>query len=402
MKVFPFRAWRPPPALVERVSSVPYDVVDLAEARALAADNPSSFLRVTRPDIDLPDDASAEAQVEQAIRQFENFRSNGFLAQDPLPQFYAYEQCMGSNSQTGIVACCHADDYDAGVIRKHEHTRPDKEEDRVRHIHALGAHTGPVFLTYPDVEEIDAVVESWKRADPLYDFAADDGVRHRVWPGATPASITRSFAQLAHCYIADGHHRAAGAARVAALRRGAGRGDGDGAESDRFLSVLFPASQLQVLAYNRVVRDLNGLDTGEFIRAAGDFLEIRPDASPRPSGPRIISMYLGGAWYRLSWSFTPQDAVAALDVSILQDHLLGPLLGIDDPRTSSRIEFVGGIRGPGELAARVDSGRAAVAFSMFPTTVEQLMCVSDAGEVMPPKSTWFEPKLRSGLFVHEF
>ena len=403
MQINAFRAWRPPPERVEEVASVPYDVVTREEAIRLAEGKPASFLHVIRPDIDLPTNASAEQQITQAVQQYERLKSDGHLEQDNEPAIYAYQQRMGRHVQTGIVACCHAADYETSLIRRHEHTRPDKEEDRVRHMDALSAHTGPVFLTYRDVPLISECVEQVLEWVPLIDLTTPDGVQHTVWRMESPQELIDAFATVSHCYIADGHHRAASAVRVARMRHDDNPAHNGQEEYNWFLSVLFPAGDLQVLAYNRVVHDLNGLDPQSFLNAVRERCKITPSPVAAPAQAGRVNMYLAGAWYALGLlPGSAADALAELDVSRLQDSVLNPVLGIDDPRSSTRIEFVGGIRGVDELSARVDAGDAAVAFSMFPVTVDQLMAVSDSGAVMPPKSTWFEPKLRSGLFVHEF
>ena len=345
------------------VASVPYDVVDTAEAKALAAGNPKSFLHVSRPEIDLPDgtDCSSPEAYAQARKALDALIADGTLVRDSEPRFYAYRQVMGSHSQTGIVATFDTKDYLAGVLKQHEKTRKDKEDDRTRHIETLAAHTGPAFLTYRDDPAIDAIVADACRRDPLYDFTAPDGIGHTVWEIASASACTADelvelFARIPVAYIADGHHRSAAAARYAKEHDFAG-------ESRWFLAVIFPASQLRILAYNRLVKDLNGLSDYEFMS-------------------------------RLTENF------GSLDVSYLQDRLLAPVLGIGDPRTDQRISFMGGIRGDAELAAKVDSGENAIAFAMEPVTVAEMMAIADAGAIMPPKSTWFEPKLRSGLFVH--
>ena len=395
MRIRPFAALRPNVSDAALVASVPYDVVDADEAKALAAGNPKSFLHVSRPEIDLPagtDPSSPEAYV-QARRALDALVADGTLVRDAEPRFYAYRQTMGSHSQTGIVATFDTKEYMAGVLKQHEKTRKDKEDDRTRHIETLGAHTGPAFLTYRDDRAIDEIVFRVCREAPLYDFVAPDGVGHTVWEIAAGSSCTADelqelFARIPVAYIADGHHRTAAAARYAEAH-------GFEGESRWFMAVAFPASQLKILSYNRLVSTLNGLSEYEFMSA------ISHDFAICSKGSRNCRMYLGGRWTDLSWDIPDgADVVSALDVSYLQDRLLGPVLGIDDPRTSPRISFMGGIRGDDALAAKVDSGEAAVAFSMEPVTVGEMMAIADAGAIMPPKSTWFEPKLRSGLFVH--
>ena len=395
MNIRPFAAVRPNAKDAASVASVPYDVVDVAEAKALAAGNPKSFLHVSRPEIDLPEgtDGSSPEAYAQARRALDGLMADGTLIQDAEPRFYAYRQTMGSHSQTGIVACFDTQDYLSGVLKQHEKTRKDKEDDRTRHIETLQAHTGPAFLTYRDDKARDAIVADACRRAPLYDFTAPDGIGHTVWEIAAGAScmgdeLQELFARIPVAYIADGHHRSAAAARYAQAHGFAG-------ESRWFMATIFPASQLKILAYNRLVSTLNGLSPYEFMSRLSENFAIGQ------KGARNCRMYFNGTWTDLSWDIpSGADVVSALDVSYLQDRLLAPVLGIDDPRTSPRISFVGGIRGDAELEKAVDSGKAAVAFAMEPVTVAEMMAIADAGAIMPPKSTWFEPKLRSGLFVH--
>ena len=404
MKIHPFRALRPAPEVAARLASVPYDVVDTAEARTLAAGNPESFLHVSRPEIDLPEgtDPHSEAVYAQGAAALRAFVDRGSLIREPKPCIYVYRQTMGRHSQTGVVVCCHIDDYATDIIRKHEKTRQDKEDDRTRHALALKANSGPVFLAYRDTPALDALMDKATAAAPLYDFTADDGVRHTVWrAGGATAPWRAAFEAVPLAYVADGHHRAKAAFRVGAERRAANPGHTGREEYNWFLAVLFPQSHLRILPYNRCVADLNGLAPADFLKSVGEVFEVTPDAGPAPAAPRQTHMYLAGQWYRLAWAPFVADPVAVLDVSVLQDRLLQPILGIDDPRTSTRISFVGGIRGTDELTRRVDAGREAVAFSMYPCSVQQMMDIADAGRIMPPKSTWFEPKLRSGLLVHE-
>ena len=396
MKIKPFAAVRPNVADAALVAAVPYDVVDTKEAKALASGNPKSFLHVSRPEIDLPDgtDCSSDEAYAQAKKALDKLVSDGTLVKDAEPKFYAYRQTMGAHSQTGIVATFDTQDYLAGVLKQHEKTRKDKEDDRTRHIETLKAHTGPAFLTYRDDKAIDAIVEEACRKEPLYDFTADDGIGHTVWLIASagdPAAreLVSLFERVPVAYIADGHHRSAAASRYAKDH------DFEG-ESRWFMAVVFPASQLKILAYNRLVKDLNGLSAYEFMSRVSEKFTVGS------KGSRNCRMYFNGQWTDLSWDIPADaDVVSALDVSYLQDQLLAPVLGVKDPRTDARISFMGGIRGDDELAAKVDSGEAAVAFAMEPVTVEEMMSIADAGAIMPPKSTWFEPKLRSGLFVHE-
>ena len=401
MRIRPFSAVRPTPEKASAVAAVPYDVVDAAEARALAEGNPASFLHVSRPEIDLPEgtDGASPAAYAQAKKALDGLVASGTLVQDAVPKFYAYRQVMGSHAQTGIVATFDTQDYLAGVLKQHEKTRKDKEDDRTRHIEILRAHTGPAFLTYKDDPAVDALVAEACAGAPLYDFAAPDGIRHTVWEIASAGTcradeLEALFARIPAAYIADGHHRSAAASRYARGRNFAG-------ESRWFLAVAFPASQLRILPYNRLVADLNGLSPETFLARVRAVFAVTAAADGAPSSARHARMFLAGAWHDLAWEAPDgADVVASLDVSVLQDRLLAPVLGIDDPRTSPRISFMGGVRPLAELEARVASGRAAVAFSMHPVTVGEMMAIADAGAVMPPKSTWFEPKLRSGLFVH--
>jgi len=404
MRLNPFRAVRPAPELAARVAAVPYDVVNRAEAAELARGNPHSFLHIGRSDIDLPEDVDPYdpriyAQAREAL---ERFQTAGTLRKDASPSIYIYRQVMDGRTQTGIVGCVHIDDYERDVIRKHEKTRPDKEDDRTRHVLTLMANAEPVFLTYRGRREVDRVVAPTLDTPPLYDFVAPDGVRHTVWRAPDPGAVVAAFRDVPHAYVADGHHRSASAWRAGKeLRAGGKQGDG---EHDWFLAVLFPAEQLRILPYNRVVRDLHGLGVKEALAriARVGKVSVTDDATPRRPGE--FCFFLAGRWYRLELdeaTIDRSDPIGSLDVSLLQDRVLGPILGIGDPRTDKRIDFVGGVRGAAELERRVNSGEMAIAFSLFPTTLEQLMAVADAGKVMPPKSTWFEPKLRSGLFVHE-
>ena len=395
MKIHPFAAVRPNVKDAALVASVPYDVVDTAEAKALAAGNPKSFLHVSRPEIDLPEgtDCSSPEAYAQARKALDRLLAEGTLIRDGEPKFYAYRQTMGEHSQTGIVATFDTEDYLAGVLKQHEKTRKDKEDDRTRHIETLSAHTGPAFLTYRDDQAIDLIVADACAKAPLYDFVAPDGIGHTVWEIASASAcvadeLIELFARIPVAYIADGHHRSAAASRYAKEHEFAG-------ESRWFMAVIFPASQLKILAYNRLVTDLNGLSDEEFLTRLSENFAIDK------KGARNCRMYFRGKWHDLSWTI-PADAgvVESLDVSYLQDRLLAPVLGIGDPRTDKRISFMGGIRGDQALAAKVDSGENVVAFAMEPVTVGEMMAIADAGAIMPPKSTWFEPKLRSGLFVH--
>ncbi len=407
-RIYPFQALMPDPSLVEQVSAVPYDVVDRAEAKALANGNPLSFLRVSRPEIELPDETAfdADAVYEKAAVNFARLRQTAPLTPDTEARFYVYAVTAGEHTQTGIVAAAAVDDYDADVIKKHEKTRPDKEDDRTRHLLATKAHTGPVFLLFCAREDVARMITAVKRTDAHFDFVAEDGSRHQVWlcpPELTP-ELAQAFADLGPLYVADGHHRAKSASRARAACRQANP-QHTGAETyNRFLAVMFPHDELQILPYNRVVKDLNGRRAAEFLGAVKEVLPVSEDAPPCPAAPGLASMYLDGKWYGLALN---ADAATArrpeeLDVSILQTKVLAPLLAIENPRTSPKIEFVGGIHGTARLQEYVDGGRGSVAFSMHPVRVEQLIAISDMGACMPPKSTWFEPKLRDGLLIHLF
>jgi len=384
------------------VASVPYDTVDTDEARALAAGNPRSFLRIGRPEIDRPagTDIHSDAVYAKAAANFQEFQKVGYLVREDQPHVYVYRLQMGKHIQRGIVGCCHIEDYEKNIIRKHEKTRADKEDDRTRHVKTLNANSGPIFLTYRDVPALDKIVAETEKGRPLFDFDAADGIHHTIWRIASSDPVVEAFARVPVCYIADGHHRAAAAVRAGTEKMASNPRHTGNEEYNWFLAVLFPAGQLQILPYNRCVNDLNGLSREAFLGAVKKVFTLTDNASPTPSGTRHCSMYVAGKWYGLSWTVSGNDPVASLDVSFVQDRLLSPILGIQDPRTDKRIEFIGGIRGTGELVKRVDSGKAAVAFSMYPVTVDQVMAIADAGRIMPPKSTWFEPKLRSGLLVH--
>jgi uncharacterized protein (DUF1015 family) len=383
-------------------------VVNTEEARALASGNPLSFLHVSRPEIDLPEgtDIYSDVVYGRAGESFQELIRACPLVQEEEPSIYLYRLLMGQHEQIGIVACCSIDDYDSDQIRKHERTRRDKEDDRTRHMLVLRAQTGPVFLTYRTQAEIDKMV--WEVSNdypPLYDFVANDGIRHTIWRVPDAAPFVAAFREVPNLYIADGHHRAASASRARAELKEHGFSFIGTEEFNFFLAVMFPDKQLQILPYNRVVRDLNGLSRDEFLQRVEQSFQVSPQGMPTPHSRGVWSMFLGGQWYGLGLrpeAAKPEGTVASLDVSILQDRLLDPILGIKDIRTDKRVDFVGGIRGTEELEAMVNQGRAAVAFSLYPTTIEDLLLVSDAGEIMPPKSTWFEPKLRDGLLIHCF
>ena len=404
MNIRPFPALRPADnGRARRIASLPYDVMNTAEARAMAAGNPDSFLHVVRSEIDLPADADpySEAVYDGAARALRALVADGRLVREDAPALYLYRQTMAGRAQTAVVACCEVDDYASGVILRHEKTRRDKEDDRTRHILRTGANTGQVFLTYADRPEIDAIVAAEAARPPLYDFVAEDGVGHAVWRVADPGALRAAFSAVPRAYIADGHHRSAASYRAGVERRASDPAPDPAKEYNGFMACLFPASQLRILPYNRLLLTLGGLSADAFLAEVARRFRVEPATAPAPDAPQSCHLYLRGRWHRLSWD-VPADAspVDRLDVSVLQDRLLGPVLGIDDPRTSPDIAFVGGIRGTDELVRTVDSGAAEMAFSMFPTTVAQMMAIADAGAIMPPKSTWFEPKLRSGLLVH--
>jgi uncharacterized protein (DUF1015 family) len=404
--IHPFRALRPAPEQAAAVSSVPYDVVSTEEARQLAAAHPLSFLHVTRSEIDLPQntDPYSAAVYQKARENFESLRTRAPLVLDETPALYLYRLVMGAHAQTGIAGCFSVDEYERDVIKKHERTRRDKEDDRTRHITELRAQTGVVFLTYRAAGEIDAVQRRVTAGEPLYDFTAADGVRHTVWKSgiADTQALVEGFRRIPALYIADGHHRAASAARARAELRKRVGGTADAAGADTFIAVAFPDNQMQILPYNRIVMDLAGRTPEQFLAAVRERLAVS-EGPPTPARKGSVSMYVAGRWYAIDLTRAePEDPsrAAGLDVARLQRHVLEQMLSIGDVRTDKRIDFVGGARGPKALEEAVNSGRAAVAFSMYPVTVDDLMAISDAGGIMPPKSTWFEPKLRDGLLIH--
>lgn len=404
-RVKPFKAIRPSQDKAADVASVPYDVVNREEAAELAAGNPASFLHVIRPDIDLPADTSAYADevYDTARRNLDRLLADGTLIQDGEERLFAYRQIMNGVAQTGIVCCCHVDDYGDNLILKHEKTRQVKEDDRTRHVLTLNAHAGPVFLTYRDVAAVNTMIDDVISGEPIYDFTAPDGVQHTVWEIAEADSCVQHLSSVPVFYVADGHHRSASAWRAGVERRNANPDHTGDEEYNWFLTVLFPADQLNILAYNRVVKDLNGQDADQVVQRLSEIGTLEPTNDPVPDAAGTFCLYLDKTWFKLTVpadSINHDDAIASLDVAILEQRVLEPVFGIGDVRTDSRIDFVGGIRGTAELEKRVDSGDWAFAVSMYPTSIGQLMAVSDAGEIMPPKSTWFEPKLRSGLLVH--
>jgi uncharacterized protein (DUF1015 family) len=408
VRIRPFRGVRPRKDIARLVAAPPYDVLTSEEARELAAGNPYSFLHVGKPEIDLPPgtDLYADAVYAKGRENFERFLREGTIAPDRTRNFYVYKQVWGHHVQVGLVAAASCQDYLDNIIKKHELTRPDKENDRMRHIETLGAQTGPVFLTYRRDGAVDALVAEAMSADPEIDITTSDGVRNIFFVVDDPGLVERirvAFAALPCLYVADGHHRSAAATRIKVQRDRERPGRTGDEEDNFFLAVIFPHSQMKILPYNRVVRDLNGLDPASFLSRVEDNFVVRPDGPKTPAASREYSMFLGGRWYGLAarpGTFDPADPIGSLDVSILQTNLLAPILGITDPRTDKRIDFVGGVRGPGELEKKVLAGGFTAAFSLSPTTIEQLFTVADAGRVMPPKSTWFEPKLKDGLVVH--
>ena len=400
--VKPFQALLPDFGRASEICELPYDVMSAAEARQMAEGRPQSFLRVSRPEINLPEGtAPTDPSVYAKAREnFDRLITGGTLRKDDQAHYYLYRQIMGEHRQLGLVALANCTEYDANTIRRHEFTRPEKEDDRVAHLEALDAQTGPVFLTYPADAGLDELLGRIASGEPDINFTSPDGVQHTSWTLVSEEDtqfIKSRFDLIPNLYIADGHHRSAAASRVAKRRSSSG-------SSDLFLTVLFPHDQVQILAYNRAVRDLNGRSPEVFLGALGQAFDIEDSGLAKPKGKHEICLYLEGRWRTLrpkASSIDPDNPINQLDVSILQDHALRPLLGIDDPRRSERIAFVGGIRGTGELVKLVDDGEFACAFSMHPTSIEDLMSIADGGGIMPPKSTWFEPKLRDGMFCHQ-
>ncbi len=405
----PFKAYRPRRDIAARLASKPYDVLNSEEARAEAKDNPSSFLHVGKPEIDLdPGINLYDPRVyAKAKENLDAFVAKGALVADREPMLYLYAQTMGGHTQYGIVGCVSVEEYLNDTIKKHELTRRDKEDDRTMHVKVTNAHSGPIFLTYRSDAAIDSIVDGIRRRPPEYDFVADDGIRHQVWliPDTKEiGALVARFAAIPSLYVADGHHRSASAARVGKERAQANPGHTGREEYNYFLAVLFPHDQLRIMDYNRLVKDLNGMDAKSFLASLSGNFTVEPapgEAKPRKKGE--YGLYLEGKWYYLNANpslLANPDPVGVLDVSILQNNLLNPILGIADPRTDKRIDFVGGIRGLKELERRVNSGEMKAAFALFPTSIQELLSIADAGKTMPPKSTWFEPKLRDGLLVH--
>lgn len=409
-KIKPFRGLRPVPEKAKAIASPPYDVLNSQEARMMAQGNPDSFLHVVKPEIDLPPDIDLydERVYLKGKENLERLIGQRLLVQDVSDCYYLYRQIMKDFDQVGLVAAVSIEDYENDIIKKHEHTRADKEADRIRHVDTLNANSGLVFLTYRARSDLKELAAEIMENDPVYDVTADDGVKHIFWQIDAEfhiEKITAIFRQIDYLYVADGHHRSASGTRVGQLRRAANPHHTGEEEYNYFMAAIFPHDQLHILDYNRVVKDLNGLSAAEFLAQIAEKFQIAEYSSElpyHPVEPHQFGMYLQGTWYRLTakpGTFSPQDPVLSLDVSILQNNLLSPVLDIQDPRHDKRIDFVGGIRGLDELTRRVDQGEA-VAFSLYPTSIEQLMNIADAGKIMPPKSTWFEPKLRSGLIIH--
>lgn len=412
MPIFkPFRAVRPFPEKAAAIASLPYDVMDSEEAREEVKRNPLSFIHVEKAEVDLPEGTHLydETVYLKAKENLYNYLKNGHMFQEDKPVFYIYRQIMNGHAQYGLVGLTAVDEYLNNVIKKHELTRAEKEADRIKHVDICDAHSSPVFFTYPHRKDIDNVVSQYADKAPEYDFMSDDGIQHTLWLIPDPAAIQtieKAFQEMDCLYVADGHHRTASAAKVGLVRREQHPDYTGEEEFNFFMAVIFPDNQLAIMDYNRVVKDLNGLSKDEFIDRVKESFDIIPVCQCKPYKPEALhtfGMYIDHTWYKLvakDGTFDRNNPVESLDVSILQTNLLHPILGIGDPRVDKRIDFIGGIRGLGELVKRVDSGREEVAFAMYPTSIDELMTIADAGEIMPPKSTWFEPKLRSGLFIH--
>lgn len=408
-QIRPFKAYRPCKGMEERIAALPYDVYNREEACEVVKKNPDSFLAVDRAETQFGEevDTYADCVYEKADQMLREKIQEGKFVQDPTPCFYLYELTMDGHSQTGVVGCASIDDYRNNVIKKHENTRADKEEDRIRHVDTCSMQTGPIFLAYRAKEDLKEKIGELKKQAPVYDFVSEDGIGHRVWVidnNSDVSMIEEAFGKIPAIYIADGHHRCASAVKVGLKRREQYPDYTGEEEFNYFLSVIFPDEELRILDYNRVVKDLNGLDVAAFLTRIGEYftVEKKGQAPYRPTKKGMFGMYLEDEWYSLvaKEKIKSEDAVEGLDVSLLQNYLLDPILGIKDPKTDKRIDFVGGIRGLGELERRVHTDMK-VAFAMYPTSIAELFAVADAGRLMPPKSTWFEPKLRSGLFLHE-
>ena len=407
--VRPFPGLRPKREFAEKIASPPYDVLNSEEARELAGKNPISFLHVVKPEIDLPPETDPYSDIvyKTGAETLKRLIGAGYMIKDPKPNYYLYRQVMGDHSQVGIVACASVVEYDRDLIKKHELTRKSKEDDRTRHVDTQGANSGPVFLTYKNFPEMDAIIKKLTAKRPQVDFTSGDNIRHTLWVvniAKDIEAIREAFRKIDALYVADGHHRSASASRVQKIRMAANPNHTGDEEYNFFLSVIFPDNQMMILDYNRVVKDLNGKLPRDFMAEVMAVFSVHEmGEASKPQKLHEFGMFLGGKWYELTakpGAFDENDPVESLDVAILQNNLLAPILGIGDPRTDERIDFVGGIRGLGELEKRVDSGESAVAFAMYPTGIDQLMAIADAGKTMPPKSTWFEPKLRSGMVVH--
>lgn len=407
-RIEPFKGLRPRKDFVEKVSAPPYDVLNSKEAKKLAANNPYSFLHITKPEVDLPDniDLYSDEVYDKAKENFSKFIKDKILVQDEKKHFYLYKQTWGDHVQVGLAAGASCRDYQDDVIKKHEHTREDKEKDRMRHVETLNANTGPVFLTFKHKDSIDALFEKGMQKEPEYDFTKPNGVRHTFYvvdDEQLIADIKTEFAKVDYLYVADGHHRSASGTNVKIKRQAANPNHTGNEEYNFFLSVIFPDNQVKILPYNRVVKDLNGMCKAELFGKIAEKFDYEDTDIKTPQKSGEFCLYIEGKWYKLTakqGSYNKDDAVASLDVAILQNNLLDPILGIKNPRKDDRIDFVGGIRGTEELERLVDSGEFKVAFSFYPTTIQQLFNVADSGNVMPPKSTWFEPKLESGLVIH--
>lgn len=407
-QILPFNGLLPLPEKAAKVAAVPYDVVNSEEAAALAEGNPLSFLRVSRPEIEMAPgtDLHSDEVYAKAAANFKRLCAEAPLKIDEQQHLYLYRLQMGDHVQTGVIGAVSAEEYNKGIIKKHEKTRKDKEDDRTRHVMTLRSHTGPAFLTYRDSTPINDLIAEQTKLPPLCSFTAPDGIIHTLWrmDVETSGKLSELFVQVPYLYIADGHHRSAAAARTAAECAPKNPNHTGKEDYNYFLAVTFPQSQLKILPYNRAVKSLNGLSKDQLLEKISLHFNIIPTAEQAPHNSGEFCMYLDKQWYLIRPKFDPaaRSVIGRLDVSVLQDDILGPMLGIDDPRTSHDIDFIGGIRGTGELIKLVDSGNYAVAFSMYPTTLDQLMDIADAGEIMPPKSTWFEPKLRDGLVCHNF
>lgn len=406
----PFKGIRPIKELANKIAALPYDVMDSDEAREMVKGNPYSFLHVDKAEIDLPNDIDAydDRVYEKAKENLDKMIEKGYYIEDEKPKFYIYRQVMKGRSQVGLVGCASIDDYTNNIIKKHELTREDKEIDRINHVYKCEAHTGPIFLTYRANKNISNIINEWMKKEPVYDFKSEDGVSHTVWiieDEGTVNKISELFKSVEYLYIADGHHRSASAVKVAHIKRAENEDYTGDEEFNYFLSISYPDSELEVLDYNRTVKDLNGLSKEEFLnKVSENFIVTKSNEQVKPKEKHTFGMYLEKQWYLLearNGIFNPDDPVDQLDVSILQNNLLKPILGIDDPRKSKRIKFVGGIRGLRELERRADTDMK-VSFSMYATTTDDIMDIADSGRIMPPKSTWFEPKPRSGLFIHKF